>query len=104
MIDFPDFTIGTGLRLAGEAKRGGNGLRITPADLNQRGEVCFERSKQFVVEGFTTTFQFRITELGGVRHLGDNTIGGDGLAFVLRNTLDPVQVYGGAGLGYEGIP
>jgi peptide-N4-(N-acetyl-beta-glucosaminyl)asparagine amidase len=40
----------------------------------------------------------------GVQHRGDNAIGGDGLAFVLRNTLDPVQVSGGAGLGYEGIP
>gem|GEM_PF-3329541 len=105
LIDFPDFTTGNGLRLVGEAQRAGNVLRITPAAPNQDGAVWFERSKQFVVEGFTTTFQLRITELAGERHLGDNTIGADGLAFVLRNTLvDPVQGYGGAGLGYEGIP
>jgi hypothetical protein len=99
-IDFPDFTTGNGLRLVDKAQRAGNVLRITPADRNQDGAVWFERSKQFVVDGFTTTFQLRITELAGVRHLGDNTIGADGLAFVLRNTLvDPVQGYGGAGLG-----
>jgi hypothetical protein len=74
LIDFPDFTTGNGLRLAGEAKRGGNILRITPADRNQDGAVWFERSKQFVVDGFTTTFQFRITELGGVHKPGQDIL------------------------------
>src|SRR5260370_34815016 len=78
-IRFEGFGSTQGLGLVGEAAvSGGKVLRLTAARRDRSGAVwCVE--KQHVGSGFETTFQFRLTQQGGLGH------GADGFAFVLQN-------------------
>ena len=97
-----------GLRLVGSADLQGKLLRLTPAKRHMAGAAWFER-KLTVSGGFESSFEFQLTEQGG---LGP---GADGFAFVLQNSgpdalgnrgsaggfaLGEVQRYGQA----QGIP
>src|SRR5262249_33928440 len=78
--DFPfrDFSSTNGLRLAGNAQRVRNVLRLTPAERHLAGAVWFER-KQSLSAAFDTEVQFQLTQQGG---LGP---GADGFALCLQN-------------------
>ncbi|SPF36257.1 exported hypothetical protein [Candidatus Sulfopaludibacter sp. SbA4] len=79
-IRFDDFASTPGLRLVGDAAlSGGKVLRLTPARENRAG-AAWILEKQHVASGFDTTFQFRLTQQGGLGH------GADGFAFVLQNS------------------
>jgi hypothetical protein len=67
------------MKTVGDAKISGRVLRLTPARRSRSGAAWF-RDKQSVASGFETTFQFQLTEPGG---LGK---GADGFAFVLQNS------------------
>ena len=67
------------LRLVGSAELTGKVLRLTPAKRHQAGAAWFE-AKQIVSSGFTSSFEFQLTQQGG---LGP---GADGFAFVLQNS------------------
>jgi hypothetical protein len=84
----------------GSAVRIGSVLRLTPAVPDQAGSA-WESSKQTVETGFETTFQFRITEPGGIE---DDPLGADGLAFVVQNYSVTALGAAGGGIGYDGIP
>jgi hypothetical protein len=76
-INYPDFSSTSGLSLVGNAAQNGSFVRLTPNTTAQYGTMWYN-TPQYVLNGFTTTFQFRIsnpTSLGG----------GDGLAFALQN-------------------
>jgi hypothetical protein len=66
------------LRLAGDATIMNDVLRLTPAKPDRAGAAWFG-VKQPIASGFETTFQFRLTQQGGLGH------GADGFAFVLQN-------------------
>lgn len=66
------------LSLAGDAKVAGQALRLTRAHGDRAGAAWF-REKQSVASGFETSFQFQLTQQGGLGH------GADGFAFVLQN-------------------
>lgn len=73
----------------------GSVLRLTGAGQSLRGSA-WHRIQQPVKDGFTTTFQFRISEPSGLP--------ADGLAFVIQNNgLDSLGA-GGGGMAYDGIP
>jgi Legume lectin domain len=78
-IRFEDFASVRDLSLVGDAKVNGATLRLTPAEGNRAGAAWF-RKKQPVGSGFETTFQFQLTDAGGMGH------GADGFAFVLQNS------------------
>jgi hypothetical protein len=79
-IRFESFASTEGLRLVGDAAvSGGKVLRLTPARQNRSGAV-WSLEKQPVGFGFEATFQFRLTQQGGLGH------GADGFAFVLQNS------------------
>ncbi len=78
-IRFADFASDDGIRTIGDARISGNVLRLTTAHRNRSGAAWF-RDKQAVGSGFETTFQFQLTQQGGVCH------GADGFAFVLQNS------------------
>jgi hypothetical protein len=79
-IRFESFASTQGLRLVGDAAvSGGKVLRLTPARPNRSGAV-WSLEKQPVGFGFDTTFQFRLTQQGGLGR------GADGFAFVLQNS------------------
>jgi len=88
------------LTLNGSASQSGGVLRLTPAAEGQAGSAWSD-SKQPVQGGFTTSFTFRITDLGGVEGLPP---GADGLAFVVQNSSGSALGGGGGGIGYDGIP
>jgi hypothetical protein len=76
-INYPDFSSTSGLSLVGNAAQNGNSVRLTPNTPVQYGAMWYN-TPQYVIGGFTTTFQFGIsdpTSLGG----------GDGIAFALQN-------------------
>jgi hypothetical protein len=80
-----------GLRLVGSAERTGTVLRLTPAERHMAGAAWFG-DKQVVSNGFTSSFEFQLTQQGG---LGP---GADGFAFVLQNSgLDALGSPGSAG-------
>src|SRR5215471_8613693 len=68
-----------GLHLVGAARLTGKVLRLTPAERHMAGAAWFEE-KQMICGGFVSSFQFQLTEQGG---LGP---GADGFAFVLQNS------------------
>lgn len=78
-IRFDDFASAPELSLVGDASLAGDVLRLTPAKGDQSGAAWF-REKQPVGSGFETTFQFQLTQPGGLGH------GADGFAFVLQNS------------------
>jgi hypothetical protein len=78
-IRFEDFASLPWLSLVGDATESGKTLRLTRAKHDRSGAVWF-REKQPVASGFETTFQFQLTDQGGLGH------GADGFAFVLQNS------------------
>jgi hypothetical protein len=100
-ISYPDFTVCTGLNLQEAAAPFGSLLRLTPASSGQRGSAWYT-TQQSVDQGFSTTFQFRISELGGTNDDDGNT-GADGLAFVIQNESPTALGDVGIGIGYAGI-
>ena len=93
---YPDFTSHPGLNTVGSAAYTGEVLRLTPAEIQHAGALWYAE-KEPVTAGFDTTFQFRLTDQGG---LGK---GADGLAFVLQNSGNTTVAgrgsAGGWGLG-----
>jgi hypothetical protein len=80
----------SGLTLAGSASLNGEVLRLTSAKPDLAGAAWLPE-RQPVGNGFETTFQFRLTEPGGLGR------GADGLAFVLQNS--GTSALGGQGSG-----
>jgi hypothetical protein len=90
-FNFPDFSSTTGINLVGTAAQVGNALRLTPSQPSQVGAAWFD-TKQLIQDGFTTSFQFQITQLG--------YSGADGFAFVIQNSSLVALGPQGSGLGY----
>jgi len=81
------------------------GFRLTPSFPFQRGAVWMI-NKQFVAGGFQSTFQFQISNPGGLVESTPLGIqqGGDGFAFVIQNFGIPVVGPAAGYLGYHGLP
>jgi hypothetical protein len=81
------------------------GFRLTPSFRFQRGAVWMI-NKQFVAGGFQSTFQFRISNPGGLIESTPFGFqqGGDGFAFVIQNFGIPVVGPPAGYLGYHGLP
>ena len=91
VIRFEDFASTPGLSFVGGARAFDDRLRLTQAKGDQSGAVWY-RQKQPVASGFDTTFEFQLTEQGGLGH------GADGFAFVVQNAgPDAVGGRGSAG-------
>jgi len=75
-INYPDFSSTSGLTLVGSAAQNGSFVRLTPNTQAQYGTMWYN-TPQYVAGGFTTTFQFRMSNPTGS--------GGDGIAFALQN-------------------
>lgn len=102
-VSYDDFTSTSGLYLVGAAAPVGNMLRLTPAIDNTRGAAWYD-TQQAVSGGFVSSFEFRISELGG-RTDSDGNIGADGFAFVIQNESCNILPSGpGQDMGYAGIP
>lgn len=99
-FNFTNFGSTTGLYLNGSAAQFGSGtsavLRLTPQVQQNAGSFWYG-TPQAVSQGFTTTFQFRITP---------GTPTADGLAFVIQNSAAGTAALGptGAGIGYGSNP
>jgi hypothetical protein len=91
------------LLLNGSATRADKYIRLTPSTRIQNGSFWLA-SKQDVKKGFSTIFQFRITDPGDV-FPDDVTMdtGGDGFAFLIQNEATDAQGGAGGGIGYAGI-
>jgi hypothetical protein len=84
----PEFT------LIGDAVMRGSILRLAPDEYSESGAAWLVE-KQAVVDGFTASFDFRISR--------NAAIGGDGFAFVIQNTNGIALGHHGLGIGYSGI-
>ena len=101
LFDYPDFSNTAGLTFAGNAATAvtsdGTVLRLTPAAGFQSGAA---HSTAAITLGanatFSTTFQFRFTNQGGIDPA-------DGITFVLAAGATGLGAAGG-GLGYQGVP
>jgi hypothetical protein len=81
------------------------GFRLTPSFRFQRAGVWMF-NKQFVAGGFQSTFQFQISNPGGLIQSTPFGFqqGGDGFAFVIQNFGIPVVGPPAGYLGYHGLP
>jgi len=90
---FADFSAGGGpladLNIVGDATLQSSALRLTPAVGGQRGAAWYQLSRSSVGDGFSTTFQFRVSNGSA-----------DGFAFVIQNQSDAALGGGGSGMGY----
>lgn len=91
--------------IGGVAPLSPTGIRLTSPARFQRGAVWLA-GKQPVAGGFQTTFQFRISGIGGLVQWSPfgYQAGGDGFAFVIQNYSVPVVGPFAGFLGYHGIP
>ena len=102
-FNLTSFPSATGLNVVGNAAVVAgttNRLRVTSNVTNQIGAAWYA-TPQVIAQGFTTTFQFQITNPSG-----NAPNGGDGFAFVIQNTSATAVGPNGSGctLGYDGIP
>lgn len=98
---FADFSDVSALQLSGSAVQAGTALQLSPASAFTSGSAFMRESVSLGNRNsFSTYFQFRILDSGGISD-GDG-IGADGLVFVVQTVANNV---GGAGgfIGYGGI-
>lgn len=99
VFDFPTFTgpCGTGLTCVGNTTVTGGALRLTGSTFYEAGAAY---STTPIALGpnatFSTTFQFQITNPGGIDPA-------DGLTFVVAAASSGLGISGG-GIGYQGVP
>lgn len=101
---FTEYTTGDPIVLNGSAVRMHECIRLTPAERIKAGSAWL-KPKQDIVNGFSTVFQFSITDPGDVfpPEITEDT-GGDGFAFVIQGAgTDALGAPGGC-IGYVGIP
>jgi len=100
---YNNFGSTVGLQVNGDAAvvttDDGQVMRLAPALANQAG--TFFTEQKFNVTGFSTIFEFRITNRNGITDGSRN--GADGIAFVIQNESKTEVGALGSGLGYEGI-
>ncbi len=98
-LNYEDFSSIEGLNLIGSAAQLGDTLRLTPkvsiSGAGGQAGAVWHATPRSVEDGFETTFQFQINDLGGS--------GGDGFAFVIQNSSADAIGGGGGTLGYSGI-
>jgi hypothetical protein len=99
-----EFSANGALTLNGSAQRTDTALRLTPALRTQGGSAWLDE-KQNVLNGFSTMFQFQITDRRSAfdKSVTEDT-GGDGFAFVIQNSGPDALGGRGAAMGYAGIP
>jgi len=100
IYSFPNFSSTSGLTLAGDTATTTTGdgtvLRLTPAATGQSGAAYGTTGVTLgPSDTFSTTFEFRITDTGGIDPA-------DGFTFVLAKNAAGLGV-GGGGLGYLGV-
>jgi sugar lactone lactonase YvrE len=99
-FNYPNFAHTKGLSLVGNAEVvGKKTLRLTGTTTWQGGAL-WHIAPQKVEDGFITTFQFQITDPGGI-YPG----GADGLTFLIQNAPEGINALGGLGddIGYGGL-
>jgi hypothetical protein len=100
-VDYRDFNTLDGLRFAGTAMQTDSVLDLNGLGPKLAGAVWYYQ-KQPVAAGFSTTFVFHVADTSGQSDVG-GAKGGDGLVFVIQNSV-PAPVGGAGGLlGYDGI-
>jgi len=103
---FTDFSNPFGLNLIGDASLAANRLRLTEAEENQVSAVWLN-DRVDVQNGFTTSFQFQITDRGGYIpdwEPGVFNNGADGFTFTIQNAGPSALGLYASGIGYYGIP
>ncbi|MEO6799735.1 MAG: PEP-CTERM sorting domain-containing protein [Rhodanobacter sp.] len=99
VINYPNFNDTTGLTIVGDTSTAGAPavLRIVPAAIGQSGAAYSTTPIALGTNAtFSTQFQFRFTDTGGIDPA-------DGITFVLAASPDGLGGAGG-GLGYLGVP
>lgn len=101
LFNYPNFASTAGLTFAGNTATtttsDGTVLRLTPASIGQSGAAYSTVAVPLGANAtFSTTFQFRFTNTGGIDPA-------DGITFVLAQSPNGLGNSGG-GLGYEGVP
>ena len=103
---YPDFSDTTGLTLNGDAQvvtvESSQRMRLVASGAIYRGGSIFYNEAQDIVSDFSTTFCFRIGELGGITDGLNPDSGADGLAFVIQPYGPTFIEHTGGGQGYEG--
>lgn len=103
---FSDFSNPGGLTLVQDTSVTANRLRLTAALENQVGAAWYSNLVD-VQAGFTTTFQFQITDRGGHSpdwEPGVSNNGADGFTFMVQNASPTALGLYASGIGYYNIP
>ena len=95
-IDFEDSESFTFLNAANITSE--NTIEITPSQNSQIGAFWFTQHKLLITDGFSTEFDFKISEGEGSQQGG-----ADGFAFVIQNSEPEALGNSGFGIGYHGI-
>lgn len=102
---FSDFSNPANLTLVGDVALTANRLRLTSAQENQVG-AAWLKDRVDVQGGFTTSFQFQMTDRGGYTpdwEPGVVNDGADGFTFVIQNSGPAAMGLYASGIGYYGI-
>lgn len=104
-FNFSDFSGASGsLHLNGDAAIVGSTLRLVRASENQHGSAYhISRQHLSLSGGWTTTFQFRITNPGGLTDPNGDP-GADGFTFIIQDSSSSALGFVGGHIGYGGMP
>lgn len=104
VITYPDFSSTNGLVVNGNAAAvssvDGSVIRLVPALSVQVGS--FYTEQKLNVTAFSTLFEFRLTDPGGIADAAGQT-GADGIVFVVQSVGNTALGETGGGQGYFGI-
>jgi hypothetical protein len=96
IIDYPNFSSTAGLTLVGSTTTTSSQLELTPAAIGQSGAAYSTTAVPLGAgDTFSTTFQFQITDTGGIDPA-------DGITFVLAASPSGLGT-GGGDIGYGGV-
>lgn len=105
---YTDFSNTSGLTLNGDATPlasdgvgDSNVLRLVPTGQFDQFGAVFSTSTLKASTGFSTVFQWRMNDLGGITDASGFT-GADGMVFVVQNVSNSAGGVG-SGIGYQGI-
>lgn len=104
-FNFADFSSPLGLTFVGNAALTANRLRLTDNVENQVSAVWLN-NRVDVQNGFTTSFQFQITDRGGHTPDWEQGVvnnGADGFTFTIQNAGPTAMGLYASGIGYYGI-
>lgn len=101
-FEYPNFSVADKLTFVGNAFQYGDFIRLNSSNINKVGAL-WRSNRVPVKKGFTTKFNFSISEGENGIYDDGSAPGADGIAFVIQNEQERALGIWGGGIGYHNM-